>query len=77
MQENGKWRRHNSAIYKIYDTNVVRNARMNRLKLAGYVARMNEEPIPNRYSLSSQKEKMAWKTKDKMAGWCRQQKNNR
>jgi hypothetical protein len=57
MQENGKWRRHNSAVYTIYDTDVVRNARMNRLKLAGYVTRMNEEPIPNRYSLPSQKGK--------------------
>jgi hypothetical protein len=47
-QENGKWRKHNSAIYTIYDTDVIRNARMNRLKLTGYVTRMNDEPIPKR-----------------------------
>jgi hypothetical protein len=57
MQENGKMRRHNSTIYKIYDTGVVRNARMNKLKLTGYVTRMNDEPIPNRYSLPGQKRK--------------------
>jgi len=45
MQENGKYRRHNSATYAIYDTDVVRNARMNRLKLTGYVTRISDEPI--------------------------------
>jgi len=48
MQGNGKWRRHNSAVYIIHDTDVVRNARMNRLKLTGYVTRINDEPIPKR-----------------------------
>jgi hypothetical protein len=57
MQENGKWRRHNSAIYKIYDTDVVGNARMNRLELTGYVTRMKDEPIQKGYSLPGQKGK--------------------
>jgi hypothetical protein len=48
MHENGKWRRPNSAMCTIYDTDVERNARINRLKLTGYVTRMNEEPIPKR-----------------------------
>jgi hypothetical protein len=48
MQENGKWRRHNSAIYTMYDTDVAINARMNRSKLTGHVTGMNDEPIPKR-----------------------------
>jgi hypothetical protein len=57
MQENGKWRRHNSELYKIYDTDEVRYARMNRLKLTGNVTRMNDEPNQTRYSLPGQKGK--------------------
>jgi len=65
MQDNGKWRRHHSAIYTKYDTDVVRNARMNRLKLTGYVTRMKDEPIPKRIFFA-RPERKRWMGRPKM-----------
>jgi hypothetical protein len=59
MQENGKWRRYNSEIYKIYDTNVIRYARLKILKLAGSVTRMTDEPIP-KYIIFFRKKGKRW-----------------
>jgi len=65
MQDNGKWIRQNYAIYTIYDTDVVRNARMNRLKLTWYVTQMNDEPIPKRIPLAKP-ERKRWIGRPKM-----------
>jgi hypothetical protein len=64
VQDKGQWRRRcNFELYKLYDEpDLVKCIKINRLKWAGHIMRMDNNRITKRMYSIGQKEKRNWKT---------------